>query len=234
MENLSFLFLFLFFYILGSIPTGLVIGKLVQQKDLRNTGSGNIGATNALRVLGKKWGILVFLLDFFKGFVPLKICLHFSEFWLTEPSTQTFLQPPHLTMKISLLAISPILGHMFSLFNKFKGGKAIATSVGIITSFNPLIGISGIIFFAIFLRLFGYASLASIITSALVNIFLWLNYLYCGNFGTLEPIQNQIPKLELFYFSINFVTLIIIAKHYSNILRLIKRTENKFNFKKEK
>ncbi|KUI63395.1 Glycerol-3-phosphate acyltransferase [Cytospora mali] len=221
MENLSFLFLFLFFYILGSIPTGLVIGKLVQQKDLRNTGSGNIGATNALRVLGKKWGILVFLLDFFKGFVPLKIY-------------KLFYNPPHLTMKISLLAISPILGHMFSLFNKFKGGKAIATSVGIITSFNPLIGISGIIFFAIFLRLFGYASLASIITSALVNIFLWLNYLYCGNFGTLEPIQNQIPKLELFYFSINFVTLIIIAKHYSNILRLIKRTENKFNFKKEK
>ncbi|TKA87776.1 MAG: glycerol-3-phosphate acyltransferase [Candidatus Phytoplasma asteris] len=233
MENLLFLFLFLFFYILGSIPTGLFIGKLAQQKDLRNTGSGNIGATNALRVLGKKWGILVFLLDFCKGFVPLTICLHFSKFWITEPSTKTFLQP-NPTIKISLLAISPILGHMFSLFNKFKGGKAIATSVGIITAFNPLIGISGIIFFAIFLRLFGYASLASIIASTLVNVFLWLNYLYCGNFGTLGPIKNQIPKTELFYFSINFATLVIIAKHYSNILRLINGTENKFNFKKEK
>ncbi len=233
MANLSFLFLFLFFYILGSIPTGLVIGKWVQQKDLRNTGSGNIGATNALRVLGKKWGILVFLLDFCKGFVPLTFFLHFSEFWLTELPMQTFLQP-NLAIKISLLAISPIVGHMFSLFNKFKGGKAIATAVGVITSFNPLIGISGIIFFAIFLRLFGYASLASIIASTLVNIFLWLNYLYWGNFGTLDPIKNLSHKPELFYFSINFATLIIIAKHYSNILRLIKRTENKFNFKKEK
>jgi glycerol-3-phosphate acyltransferase PlsY len=230
MENLSFLFLFFVFYILGSIPTGLVIGKFVQQKDLRNIGSGNIGATNALRILGKKWGILVFVLDFCKGFVPIIIFLYFSEFWITEPYKPNFLKP---IIKISFLVISPILGHMFSLFNKFKGGKAIATSVGIITALNPLIGISGIIFFAIFLRLFGYASLASIIASTLVNICLWLNYLYFQNFGTLETIK-KLPNLEVFYFLINFAALIIVAKHCSNILRLIKGTEHKFNFKKEK
>ncbi|MBS2126437.1 glycerol-3-phosphate 1-O-acyltransferase PlsY ['Fragaria x ananassa' phyllody phytoplasma] len=221
MDNLKIITLFILFYLLGSIPSGLIIGKIVQKKDLRYAGSGNIGATNASRILGKKWGILVFIFDFLKGFFPAIICLKSDYFenyhWPFNDKDIT----------ISLLMITPIIGHMFSLFNRFKGGKAIATSVGVITAINPLIGFYGITLFLIFLKLSGYASLSALITTILINLLLWINlYLKITSINNYNN-TNYINEVTL-YIAMGIVTLIIILKHHSNIIRLWQGKENKF------
>ncbi|MBP5835728.1 glycerol-3-phosphate 1-O-acyltransferase PlsY [Candidatus Phytoplasma meliae] len=224
MDSLQIITLFILFYLLGSIPSGLIIGKIVQKKDLRYTGSGNIGATNASRILGKKWGILVFIFDFLKGFFPAIICLK-SDCFKNYHGPSPF---NNKDITISLLMIAPIIGHMFSLFNRFKGGKAIATSVGVITAINPLIGFYGIALFLLFLKLSGYASLSALIATILVNLLLWLSlYLQITSITSYNHTTNCINEVTL-YIAIGIVTLIIILKHHSNIIRLWQGKENKF------
>ncbi len=176
---------------------GLIISKIFKNKDLRLLGSKNIGSSNAARILGFKYGFVVFLLDFLKGFWIIII---------PSPSDKL------------LYGIITILGHMFSIFNKFKGGKAIATSVGFITAIDPFIGILGIVFFILFLRISGYASLASLLSTSLVNVFLWIS----------NSINNNIDIRMLL--GILIITILIFIKHSNNIKNLIKGTENKFNF----
>ncbi|MGI3136241.1 MAG: glycerol-3-phosphate 1-O-acyltransferase PlsY [Candidatus Phytoplasma vitis] len=197
-NNCLKLFLIFICYFIGSIPMGLIISKIFKNKDLRLLGSKNIGSSNAARILGFKYGFVVFLLDFLKGF------------WI-------IIIPSPSDYKL-LYGIITILGHMFSIFNKFKGGKAIATSVGFITAINPFIGILGIVFFILFLRISGYASLASLLSTSLVNVFLWISYL----------INNNIDIRMLL--GILIITILIFIKHSNNIKNLIKGTENKFNF----
>ncbi|AYJ00976.1 acyl-phosphate glycerol 3-phosphate acyltransferase [Candidatus Phytoplasma ziziphi] len=187
------------YYLIGSIPMGLIISKIFKNKDLRLLGSKNIGSSNATRILGLKYGFVVFLLDFLKGFLVIII----------KPDYRL------------LCAIATILGHMFSVFNKFKGGKAIATSVGVVTVIDPLIGILGIVFFILFIRISGYASLASLLSTSLVNVFLWISYLINRN-------KINIDFWTLLGFLI--ITILIFVKHSSNIQNLIKGTENRFNF----
>lgn len=196
-NNCLKLFFIFICYFIGSIPMGLIISKIFKNKDLRLLGSKNIGSSNAARILGFKYGFVVFLLDFLKGFWIIIIPL---------PSDKL------------LYGIITILGHMFSIFNKFKGGKAIATSVGFITAIEPLIGILGIVFFILFLRISGYASLASLLSTSLVNVFLWISNL----------INNNIDIRMLL--GILIITILIFIKHSNNIKNLIKGTENKFNF----
>ncbi|WP_323847947.1 glycerol-3-phosphate 1-O-acyltransferase PlsY [Phytoplasma sp.] len=192
------------FYLFGSIPVGLIVSKLFQNKDLRLLGSKNIGSTNAVRVLGFKYGLIIFILDFCKGFCLLAI-----------KDKETFF--------ISGLLV--IIGNMFSVFNRFKGGKAIATSVGFITVINPYIGISGIIFFVIFVRISGYASLSSILATSIINIFLWIWYYIDEGPKTIKVSQLLIVLI---------ITIMIFIKHTNNIKNLIKRKENKFYFNKKK
>jgi glycerol-3-phosphate acyltransferase PlsY len=196
-NNCLKLFFIFICYFIGSIPMGLIISKIFKNKDLRLLGSKNIGSSNAARILGFKYGFVVFLLDFLKGFWIIII---------PSPSDKL------------LYGIITILGHMFSIFNKFKGGKAIATSVGFITAIEPLIGILGIVFFILFLRISGYASLASLLSTSLVNVFLWISNL----------INNNIDIRMLL--GILIITILIFIKHSNNIKNLIKGTENKFNF----
>lgn len=127
-----FLIFFIFFifassYLIGSIPFGYLIGK-IWKIDIRLHGSKNIGATNVWRVMGKKWGILVFILDFLKGYLPLLIL---GIFWNHENSVND-----KTIMVISAIAL--ILGHNYSLWLDFKGGKGIATSAGILVALMPL------------------------------------------------------------------------------------------------
>ncbi|MDV3168040.1 MAG: glycerol-3-phosphate 1-O-acyltransferase PlsY [Candidatus Phytoplasma stylosanthis] len=193
----------LFFYFIGSIPTSLIIGKKFLNKDLRLLGSKNMGASNAVRVLGKKYGLIVFVLDFLKGFLLF------------------FFQNEKYFIYFGLFTV---LGHMFSIFSKFKGGKAIATSVGIITIIDPFIGFLGIMFFLIFVRISGYSSLSSLLSTSLVNFFLWFKWFFLKN-----KINNIINLENLFI--ILFITILIFIKHYNNIINLIHGRENKFKFK---
>nr|WP_320410545.1 glycerol-3-phosphate 1-O-acyltransferase PlsY [Candidatus Phytoplasma pini] len=195
-----------FSYLIGSIPTGLLIGKIFKNKDLRYLGSHNIGSSNAFRILGLKYGIITFILDFLKGFILVFLFSNFSI--LNE----------YKDYKI-FFGLSSILGHMFSIFNRFRGGKAIATSVGVISGINPIIGFLGILFFVIVLMLFGYASLSSLIATILVDLILWISWI-----KKIETIE--LCELIIIFFS----TILIFWKHRLNIIYLLKGKENKFHF----
>ncbi|WP_341266747.1 glycerol-3-phosphate 1-O-acyltransferase PlsY [Candidatus Phytoplasma fraxini] len=204
LSNISLIIYFFLFYLIGSIPVGLIISKLFTNTDLRVLGSKNIGSTNAARVLGLRYGLIIFILDFLKGF------------WLIIIQNNKDL--------FCYGGFFIVIGQMFSIFNRFKGGKAIATSVGFITAINYYIGISGIILFIIFIRISGYASLSSILSTVLVNVFLWIGY----HLELIKPID--LSQLWI----ILIITIIIIIKHMNNIKNLIKGCENRFYFGKKK
>lgn len=181
-------------YLLGSIPNGLVFGKLIWQVDLREYGSHNIGATNAWRTLGKGPGFLIFLLDFFKGFISV---------WLGSVLAGT-------PMAMVLAGICAIIGHSCSVFLKFKGGKGVATGLGVIVMLMPL---PALIVFAVWLlivKISGYVSLGSIIAAALVPILAWL----------------QGYAMEYTVFGL-LAAAFVIVRHKANIIRLLNGSESK-------
>lgn len=181
-------------YILGSIPNGLFFGKLIWHVDLREHGSHNIGATNAWRTLGKGAGFLIFLLDFLKGSFSVGI----GSLMVGTP------------LALVLGGVFAIVGHSCSLFLKFKGGKGVATGLGVIVMLMP---VPALIVFLVWLgivKLSGYVSLGSIIAAALVPLLAWgMNYPseYIG-FGVLAA-------------------AFIIIRHQTNIGRLLSGTESK-------
>ncbi|MBR5913711.1 MAG: glycerol-3-phosphate 1-O-acyltransferase PlsY [Selenomonadaceae bacterium] len=185
----------IFSYLLGSIPNGLIFGKLIWHKDLRQFGSKNIGATNAWRVIGAKAGILIFLLDFLKGALSVGLA-------------KTFVGDEWVMVGAGLLAI---LGHTFSIFLKLRGGKGVATGLGVISVMMPQVTA---IVFATWLIIFlvsRYVSLASIIVAALTPILA---------FTFDEPIAFVIFGAA--------AALFIIIRHRENIIRLIHGKENRF------
>lgn len=144
-------------YVLGSIPSALIVGKLGFKIDIREHGSGNLGATNTFRVLGKKAGIIVTLSDILKGTIAVLIPLFFDA-----------------EINRLIIGIFAVIGHTYPLFAKFKGGKAVATSAGIILGINPLLFIIMVTTFLITLYISKYVSLSSMITGVvtiLVSIF---------------------------------------------------------------
>ena len=185
----------IFSYLLGSIPNGLIFGKLIWHKDLRNFGSHNIGATNAWRVIGAKAGILIFLLDFLKGAVSVALAKIFvGDAWV-----------------MVLAGLLAILGHTFSIFLKLRGGKGVATGLGVIALMMPKVTA---IVFATWLVIFfvsRYVSLASIIAAALTPI---LAFVFD------EPIEFVIFGVA--------AAIFIIVRHRENISRLISGNENRF------
>ena len=187
--------LLIFSYLLGSIPNGLIFGTLFWPKDLRQFGSKNIGATNAWRVLGAKAGILIFLLDFLKG----AICVRLAKYFIGDET---------IMLLAGLLAI---LGHTFSIFLKLRGGKGVATGLGVITVMMPQVTA---IVFATWLVIFlvtRYVSLASIIAAALTPI---MAYFFD------EPFTFIIFGMA--------VAIFIIIRHRENISRLLRGKENRF------
>ena len=140
-------------YLLGSIPSGVWIGKIFYNKDIRNYGSGNMGTTNTFRVLGKKAGIVVLLMDMLKG--TITACLPFIF---------------HVNVSVLLIGLSAILGHVFPIFAGFRGGKAVATSVGVLLVYNPLFFTIAWAIFIITLYISSMVSVASMLGFTLVSI----------------------------------------------------------------
>lgn len=207
------IFLLIASYLIGAIPFGVLIGRL-KGKDIRKQGSGNIGSTNAVRVLGKKLGLLSAFCDIFKGAVIILIVylLEALNIWYN----------PFVINGDSLYALyglAAIIGHCFSIYLKFKGGKAVATSLGVLIVVMPLTAVAALIGFAIVLYLTGYVSLSS--TAATLSAFLtaWLVY------GLIYNVYFSCIVISLF-------ALIIIVKHIPNYKRLLNGTENSFKKKK--
>ncbi|MBS3414009.1 glycerol-3-phosphate 1-O-acyltransferase PlsY [Staphylococcus aureus] len=183
-------------YLIGAFPSGFVIGKLFFKKDIRQFGSGNTGATNSFRVLGRPAGFLVTFLDIFKGFITV-----FFPLWL----------PVHADGPIStfftnglIVGLFAILGHVYPVYLKFQGGKAVATSAGVVLGVNPILLLILAIIFFIVLKIFKYVSLASIVAAI------------CCVIGSLI-IQDYILLVVSF-----LVSIILIIRHRSNIARIFR------------
>ncbi|EAC4529160.1 glycerol-3-phosphate 1-O-acyltransferase PlsY [Listeria monocytogenes] len=147
--TINLILLSLLAYVIGSIPSGLWIGKIFYKKDIRDFGSGNLGATNSFRVLGIKAGSIVTVMDIFKGTVATLLPFFFQlnvdhHFWL-------------------LTGAFAIIGHSFPLFAGFRGGKAVATSAGVILAYAPLLFVAALVVFLVTLKLSKYVSLSSMI-----------------------------------------------------------------------
>ncbi|MBC1935145.1 glycerol-3-phosphate 1-O-acyltransferase PlsY [Listeria grandensis] len=173
-------------YILGSIPSGLWIGKIFYKKDIREFGSGNLGATNSFRVLGIKPGIVVTVMDILKGTVATLLPFFFQldinhHFWL-------------------LTGVFAIIGHSFPVFAKFKGGKAVATSAGVILAYAPWLFVAAILIFALSLKLSKYVSLSSMIAAAsalVISLFL-MDWILVGIIAAIAAfiIYRHIPNIK--------------------------------------
>lgn len=203
-------------YILGSIPSAIWVGKLTKGIDIRHHGSGNMGTTNTFRVLGWPAGTTVFALDFMKGFV--------ASFFVSAYAWQLFegpLSPPNWDVDAFLkitCGVMAVIGHMFPLFARFKGGKGAATACGMLFGIEPIsISISAGIFVLtiLFTR---YVSLASILGSFFYPINLLILRFY---FGMEKTVDWSIVVFGA------IIATCIIYKHKSNINRLLNGTENK-------
>ena len=196
-------------YLLGAIPFGYIIAS-TRGIDLYKTGSGSIGATNVFRTVGKKWGILTFVLDALKGFIP-------AFLFPIAAKAYTGNCDPHLLALTC--AIFAVIGHNWPVYLNFKGGKGIATSAGALAGIVPeMVGI-GLLTWVLLFLLTRYVSVASI-TAAFMLIFCgWV--LYCQD-GFVLPV------------TLTILGLFAIWRHKSNIQRLMNGTENRFDFRRKK
>jgi glycerol-3-phosphate acyltransferase PlsY len=188
---------FLVSYLVCSIPFGLVIGKIIKNIDIRKEGSGNIGATNVARLIGKKWGALTFILDGMKGGVMVLIAQKFELSYYH-----------HYFLAFTVLFC--VLGHIFPIYLKFKGGKGVATTMICLLFYSKIIGISALIIWVITFILTRTSSLAS-----LVSIF----------FATAIALTytNQASAILML-----ILCALIFIRHKDNIINLINGKENKF------
>lgn len=200
-------------YLAGSIPFGLMIGRAVKGIDLRQHGSGNIGATNAGRVLGKKWGLVCLVLDAMKGLLPVKF-LPAMLFAANEPAL------PHLAV---LAGVSTIVGHMFSCWLGFRGGKGVATSLGVVAMLSPWGLLAGAIAFFSTVAIWRIVSLSSMIAAVTFGGY---------QLATLEPSPFTGKTWSQGLFAIA-VPLLILFQHRSNVRRLLKGEEPRFGAKQE-
>ena len=200
-------------YLLGAIPFGLLIARWFGKVDIRTVGSGNIGATNVGRVLGFKYFVVVFLLDFLKGFLP--------TLYLPELARRaTGLELPHLPVGI---AVAAILGHNFPIYLRFQGGKGVATSLGAVFALDAVASVASAVGFTTFLLLTRYVSMSSILGGLV-----WL----IVHFKRVEDPWSR-EQIAMTVASIGLMGLLIV-RHRKNIARIVSGTEPKINLRKRK
>jgi glycerol-3-phosphate acyltransferase PlsY len=189
-------------YLCGSVPFGLIAGRL-RGLDIRQHGSGNIGATNVVRVMGKAWGVPVFLLDFLKGFLPV---------WYAAGLLG---DSPEASLPAVTAALSSVLGHLFPLWLGFRGGKGVATTAGVLLALTPLGVTVGLLVWLLSLRVWRFVSLASILAGFSVVFALALQMARRGQWDAV-----------LLGFSL-LVALLVLWRHRPNIARILAGTEPK-------
>jgi glycerol-3-phosphate acyltransferase PlsY len=187
-------------YLLGSFPSGLLIGKWVGHIDVRAVGSGNIGATNVARNLGLQWGLLVLVLDVTKGALPVLVALHA---WPAEVEGNL--------LKISVVALAAFLGHVWSVFLRFRGGKGVATTLGITLILIPKALFPSLLVFLLITWRWRYVSLGSI--TAVLTL----------------PIWAALLGYDTTYIGLSVILAVcIVGLHYENVHALMRGTERKF------
>lgn len=194
-ETFKIVLMLIIGYLIGSIPSGVWVGKLMYGKDIRDYGSGNMGTTNTFRVLGKKAGTIVLLMDMFKGTLAALLPYFF-----------------HSNVNVLLIGLSAIIGHVYPIFAGFKGGKAVATSVGVLLVYDPLFFVIAWAIFLITLYISSMVSAASMVGFLLITI-----------------VSLFFKDLLLSGVAIA-LTIFVFIRHYGNIERIKNGTENMVPF----
>lgn len=197
-------------YLIGAVPFGLLIAKRVSGIDLREFGSGNIGTSNAVRAMGRRWGFVVFLLDFLKGFLPVVAC-----YGLVGEHSET------LDLLQVLTGTAAVLGHCFPIYLGFRGGKGVATGCGAIVAINVWVFVSGGVVWLVTRFTTRYAGLASIMMGITFPIATWV----------IDRILG-LHRPELLVGSL-LLTILILVRHRSNMKRMLKGTEPRIGEKVE-
>ena len=196
MNNSLFILIMIAIYLIAAIPTGVVLARLMGGEDVRQKGSGNIGATNVYRVAGKLAGILTLVGDTLKGFLPL---LAFKT-WLEPTPTQ-----------LGIASAVAILGHCYPIYLKFKGGKGVATALGIFLVLSPKVVFFALIVFILTVAITRYISLGSVLAALSAPLLILL-----------------LNHPQSIFLATLFIAALVIWRHNSNIRRLLDGTENRF------
>jgi len=208
--------LIFFSFLLGSVPTGALIAR-AKGVDLRKVGSGNIGATNVLRALGKEAALITLLGDIAKGVIPVLIARHLfsdADILLSRfAELDHFLTKPLILIE-GIVGLSAILGHNFSVFLKFKGGKGVATSLGVILALSPHVALITVTIWMFTLARSGYSSLSALVSFGVLPL-------------TIYIADRSTEKIII----VVVIAVLIFVRHIPNIKRLINGTENRI-FKK--
>lgn len=202
-------------YLMGSIPSGVIIGKIFKQIDIRHHGSKNTGTTNSIRVLGWGLGAFVFVLDIVKGAAVIFLIRDI----IGDPSLYQF-----GNIDISILSVygfMAVIGHVFPVFLKFKGGKAVATTSGVMLAIEPWTFVAAVIIFLLFVLILRYVSVSSTIIAVIVLSF----YIIRAAIPSY-PGPNQVTRV-VDAFIILCCAIVIILRHKANYQRLKTGTENK-------
>ena len=195
-------------YLLGSIPTAVWVGKFFYGIDVRDHGSGNAGATNTFRVLGKKAGIPVLLFDVFKGWAAVMLVHVFVE---PGQSSDEFF---HLQLRLGAAALA---GHVFPVWAGFRGGKGVASLLGIVIALNLQAALLSMAVFLLVLILTRYVSLSSILASLAFPV------------GVMLIIKSSTPSMVVFSL---LISLVVVITHQKNIERLVNKRESRVKFKR--
>ncbi len=196
MNTLLFIFILIVIYLIAAIPTGIVLAKVMGYEDVRDKGSGNIGATNVYRVAGKLAGVLTLCGDILKGFLPLLAC----KTWLAPTPTQ-----------LGIACVMAIVGHCYPVYLKFRGGKGIATALGIFLVISPAAVLGAAIIFGLTVATTRFVSLASVMAAMSAPLLILMSN---------EPQPIFLASLV--------IAILIIWRHRSNIKRLLDGSEDRF------
>jgi glycerol-3-phosphate acyltransferase PlsY len=203
----EYIFLIILSYLTGAFPSAVLIGKIFFKTDVREFGSGNAGATNTFRVLGKKAGIPVLILDVFKGWLAVNYIFFISS--LSNNLDLVFEQQ-------LVFGIAAVIGHLFPIYTGFRGGKGIATLLGLLVGIQPIAALMSSLVFIIVFFISRYVSLSSIFAAIAFPIIIYF--------------LSDSTDVSLIIFSI-FVPLLALITHQKNIERLLKGEEVKVKFK---
>jgi len=187
-------------YLLGAVPFGLLFSRWLSGKDPREHGSGNIGATNALRTGGKKVGVLTLLADISKGAVAVGLAMAWQDDQLL----------------VAAVAVAAFLGHIFPVYLKFKGGKGVATMFGVLLPWLPWVAVSAFIFWLLVFKSTRYVSLASVVAGVLLPVLAW-------GLGLLEVSSSHTVAVAVS----TVLGFFMVMRHMENIRRLISGEEPK-------
>jgi len=208
-------------YLAGSVPTSIIVAKAARGIDIRHHGSGNAGATNVVRVLGWKHGLLVIIFDALKGAFAVVVIARLYYGPLPFENVSPF---DDFTLVQILAGIAAVIGHVWTIFAEFKGGKGIATALGMLLMLVTIDMLIGIGVFVVVVTISRYVSLGSLIAAITIPTSLVLRenlfHEHISGYATLLPF-------------IIFLTVLVIYTHRKNVIRLLNGTENKLSFKKK-